>query len=206
MASPRRRPRVVRGSALGRLLLLLSALAPGRASPRLLDFPAPVCAQEVRTKPRGAECAGGPSGRWRGGRCGGLGGPDSGGPGRAESPPWELGGGPGVGATRGRTDSNPESAVAVRPAEGEGFLGKLRGSWEAVLQLYQAQPPQPGLRGPHRLGGAGEPGAQGNSNRMWPGRPRRAQTYSPFPLSTTTCVPELRTSELSEHVWKSANG
>ncbi|XP_076423928.1 interleukin-17 receptor A isoform X1 [Peromyscus maniculatus bairdii] len=39
-------PRVVPGPALGRLLLLLSVLAPGRASPRLLDFPAPVCAQE----------------------------------------------------------------------------------------------------------------------------------------------------------------
>ncbi|XP_052576959.1 interleukin-17 receptor A isoform X2 [Peromyscus californicus insignis] len=39
-------PPVVPGPALGRLLLLLSVLAPGRASPRLLDFPAPVCAQE----------------------------------------------------------------------------------------------------------------------------------------------------------------
>ncbi|XP_028616925.1 interleukin-17 receptor A isoform X1 [Grammomys surdaster] len=46
MATPRRWPRVAPGPALGWLLLLLSALAPGRASPRLLDFPAPVCAQE----------------------------------------------------------------------------------------------------------------------------------------------------------------
>lgn len=46
MGRARRRPRALPGSALGRLLLLLSALAPGRASPRLLDFPAPVCAQE----------------------------------------------------------------------------------------------------------------------------------------------------------------
>ncbi|XP_027285110.1 interleukin-17 receptor A isoform X1 [Cricetulus griseus] len=46
MGTPRRRPRVVRGLELGRLLLLLSVLAPGRASPRLLDAPAPVCAQE----------------------------------------------------------------------------------------------------------------------------------------------------------------
>ncbi|XP_052030703.1 interleukin-17 receptor A [Apodemus sylvaticus] len=46
MATPRRWPRVVPGPALGWLLLLLSALAPGRASPRLLDFPAPDCAQE----------------------------------------------------------------------------------------------------------------------------------------------------------------
>ncbi|XP_048191094.1 interleukin-17 receptor A [Perognathus longimembris pacificus] len=40
---------VAPGPALGRLLLpllLLSAPAPGRASPRLLDHPAPVCAQE----------------------------------------------------------------------------------------------------------------------------------------------------------------
>nr|XP_048300319.1 interleukin-17 receptor A isoform X1 [Myodes glareolus] len=42
MATPRHRP----GLALGGLLLLLSVLALGRASPRLLDFPAPVCAQE----------------------------------------------------------------------------------------------------------------------------------------------------------------
>lgn len=54
-------PRVVPGPALGRLLLLLSVLAPGRASPRLLDFPAPVCAQEVRQKPGGAGMLG-PSG------------------------------------------------------------------------------------------------------------------------------------------------
>ncbi|XP_050020052.1 interleukin-17 receptor A [Alexandromys fortis] len=46
MATPRHRPRVVPGPALGGLLLLLSLLALGRASPRLLDFPAPVCAQE----------------------------------------------------------------------------------------------------------------------------------------------------------------
>ncbi|XP_051059512.1 interleukin-17 receptor A isoform X2 [Phodopus roborovskii] len=46
METPRRRPPVVLGPALGRLLLLLSVLAPGRASPRLLDVPAPVCAQE----------------------------------------------------------------------------------------------------------------------------------------------------------------
>uniref|UniRef100_A0A8C6RPU2 Interleukin-17 receptor A n=1 Tax=Nannospalax galili TaxID=1026970 RepID=A0A8C6RPU2_NANGA len=46
MGSPRCRPPVVGGSALGRLLLVLSALASGRASPGLLDFPAPVCAQE----------------------------------------------------------------------------------------------------------------------------------------------------------------
>ncbi|XP_075839041.1 interleukin-17 receptor A isoform X2 [Microtus pennsylvanicus] len=46
MATPRHRPRVVPGPALGGLLLLLSVLALGRASPRLLDFPAPVCARE----------------------------------------------------------------------------------------------------------------------------------------------------------------
>ncbi|XP_051011221.1 interleukin-17 receptor A [Acomys russatus] len=46
MGTPRRRPPVVPEPALGLLLLLLSALAPGRATPRLLDFPAPVCAQE----------------------------------------------------------------------------------------------------------------------------------------------------------------
>ncbi|XP_038176523.1 interleukin-17 receptor A [Arvicola amphibius] len=46
MATPRHRPRVVPGPALGGLLVLLSLLALGRASPRLLDFPAPVCAQE----------------------------------------------------------------------------------------------------------------------------------------------------------------
>lgn len=48
MVTRRRWPRVVPGPALGWLLLLLSALTPGRASPRLLDFPAPVCEQEVR--------------------------------------------------------------------------------------------------------------------------------------------------------------
>lgn len=46
MAIRRCWPRVVPGPALGWLLLLLNVLAPGRASPRLLDFPAPVCAQE----------------------------------------------------------------------------------------------------------------------------------------------------------------
>ncbi|XP_041499533.1 interleukin-17 receptor A isoform X2 [Microtus oregoni] len=46
MATPRHRPRVVPGPALGGLLLLLSVLALGRASLRLLDFPAPVCAQK----------------------------------------------------------------------------------------------------------------------------------------------------------------
>lgn len=48
MATPRRWPWVAPGPVLGCLLLLLNALAPGRASPRLLDFPASVCAQEVR--------------------------------------------------------------------------------------------------------------------------------------------------------------
>lgn len=115
MATPRHRPRVVPGPALGGLLLLLSVLALGRASPRLLDFPAPVCAQEVRLKPGGAgrsEDAGavGNGGgvtsdrrRWEGrsgarravesgeGRrgCEGVGGPGSGRPGE------ELRGGPG---------------------------------------------------------------------------------------------------------------
>lgn len=46
MATRRCWPRVVPGPVLGWLLLLLNVLAPGRASPRLLDFPAPVCAQE----------------------------------------------------------------------------------------------------------------------------------------------------------------
>ncbi|XP_038295433.1 interleukin-17 receptor A isoform X1 [Canis lupus familiaris] len=48
MGPPRRRPPVPPGSAPGRLLLalLLSPLAPARASPRLLDHPAPACAQE----------------------------------------------------------------------------------------------------------------------------------------------------------------
>jgi hypothetical protein len=52
MGARRRGPPVVPEPALGLLLLLLSAPAPSRASPRLLDHPAPVCAQEVR--PRGA--------------------------------------------------------------------------------------------------------------------------------------------------------
>lgn len=115
MATPRHRPRVVPGPALGGLLLLLSELALGRASPRLLDFPAPVCAQKVRLKPGGAgrsEDAGAVGGgggvtsdrrRWEGrsgarravesgeGRrgCEGVGGPGSGRPGE------ELRGGPG---------------------------------------------------------------------------------------------------------------
>ncbi|KAM6170883.1 interleukin-17 receptor A isoform 2-T2 [Erethizon dorsatum] len=40
------RPPIVPRPSLGLLLLLLSALAPGRASLRLLDHPAPVCSQE----------------------------------------------------------------------------------------------------------------------------------------------------------------
>ncbi|XP_007092867.2 interleukin-17 receptor A [Panthera tigris] len=48
MGTPRRGPPVVPGPLLGRLLLslLLSGLAPVRASPRLLDYPAPVCSQQ----------------------------------------------------------------------------------------------------------------------------------------------------------------
>ncbi|KAL1791147.1 interleukin-17 receptor A [Sigmodon hispidus] len=57
MGTPCRRPRVIPGPALGRLLLLLSVLAPGRASPRLLDFPAPVCAQEeLRCRVKNSTC------------------------------------------------------------------------------------------------------------------------------------------------------
>lgn len=116
MATPRRWPQVAPGPALGWLLLLLSALAPGRASPRLLDFPAPVCAQEVREAGRSedARAVGGDGedgGGWRRGVRGGEGGgpsgvrrlyegadsPGSGGPGEAESPPEGLGGGPGHG-------------------------------------------------------------------------------------------------------------
>lgn len=74
MATRRRWPGVVPGPALGWLLLLLSALAPGRASPRLLDFPAPVCAQEVRGAGRsedaGAVGGGGEDGREDGGGWG----------------------------------------------------------------------------------------------------------------------------------------
>lgn len=96
MGTPPRRPGVDPGPALGWLLLLLSALAPGRASPRLLDFPAPVCAQEVRLESGGAryrEMLGpGVMDRMAEGRkgrlgCEGVGGPDSGGPGEVESPP-----------------------------------------------------------------------------------------------------------------------
>ncbi|XP_064447829.1 interleukin-17 receptor A isoform X3 [Mirounga angustirostris] len=48
MGTPRRGPPVLPGPPLGRLLLplLLSGLAPARASPRLLDHPAPVCSRE----------------------------------------------------------------------------------------------------------------------------------------------------------------
>ncbi|XP_027976857.1 interleukin-17 receptor A isoform X2 [Eumetopias jubatus] len=48
MGTPRRGPPVLLGLPLGRLLLplLLSGLAPARASPRLLDHPTPVCSQE----------------------------------------------------------------------------------------------------------------------------------------------------------------
>ncbi|XP_025707565.1 interleukin-17 receptor A [Callorhinus ursinus] len=48
MGTPRRGPPVLPGLPLGRLLLLLllSGLAPARASPRLLDHPTPVCSQE----------------------------------------------------------------------------------------------------------------------------------------------------------------
>ncbi|XP_030875422.1 interleukin-17 receptor A isoform X2 [Leptonychotes weddellii] len=48
MGTPRRGPPVHPGPPLGRLLLplLLSGLAPARASPRLLDHPAPVCSRE----------------------------------------------------------------------------------------------------------------------------------------------------------------
>ncbi|XP_012506515.1 PREDICTED: interleukin-17 receptor A isoform X2 [Propithecus coquereli] len=45
MGAPRRQPPVVPGPPLGPLLLLLSALAAGHASLRLLDHPAPVCSQ-----------------------------------------------------------------------------------------------------------------------------------------------------------------
>ena len=74
MGTPRRGPPVLPGPPLGRLLLplLLSGLAPARASPRLLDHPAPVCSQEVRPRraarmPRGREragCSGPGSLRW----------------------------------------------------------------------------------------------------------------------------------------------
>ncbi|KAM5250334.1 interleukin-17 receptor A isoform 1-T1 [Hipposideros larvatus] len=46
MGAPRHRPPVLPGPPLGLLLLLLSGPAPGRASPRLLDHPAPVCSQQ----------------------------------------------------------------------------------------------------------------------------------------------------------------
>ncbi|XP_016069299.1 PREDICTED: interleukin-17 receptor A isoform X4 [Miniopterus natalensis] len=46
MGAPWRRPLVLQGPPLGLLLLLLSAPAPGRASPRLLEYPAPVCSQQ----------------------------------------------------------------------------------------------------------------------------------------------------------------
>uniref|UniRef100_A0A8C7EQI8 Interleukin-17 receptor A n=1 Tax=Neovison vison TaxID=452646 RepID=A0A8C7EQI8_NEOVI len=48
MGTPRRGPPVLPGPPLGRLLvpLLLSGLSLARASPRLLDYPAPVCSQE----------------------------------------------------------------------------------------------------------------------------------------------------------------
>ncbi|KAF6339508.1 interleukin 17 receptor A [Rhinolophus ferrumequinum] len=46
MGAPRHRPPVVPGPSLGLLLLLLSGPAPGRASPQLLDHPAPVCSQQ----------------------------------------------------------------------------------------------------------------------------------------------------------------
>lgn len=100
---------------LGWLLLLLNALAPGRASPRFLDFPAPVCAQEVREagQSEDARAVGGggeDGGGWRRGvrgagvgravgsakvvkgaesslLCEGADGPGSGGPREAESPP-----------------------------------------------------------------------------------------------------------------------
>ncbi|XP_004773808.1 interleukin-17 receptor A isoform X1 [Mustela putorius furo] len=47
MGTPRRGPPVLPGPPLGRLLvpLLLSGLSLARASPRLLDYPAPVCSQ-----------------------------------------------------------------------------------------------------------------------------------------------------------------
>ncbi|CAO2606405.1 Interleukin-17 receptor A [Lemmus lemmus] len=56
MATPRHRSRVVPGPALGGLLLLLSVLALGRASPRLLDFPAPVCAQGLTCRVKNSTC------------------------------------------------------------------------------------------------------------------------------------------------------
>ncbi|XP_022378012.1 interleukin-17 receptor A isoform X2 [Enhydra lutris kenyoni] len=48
MGTPRRGPPLLPGPPLGRLLLplLLSGLSLARASPRLLDYPAPVCSQE----------------------------------------------------------------------------------------------------------------------------------------------------------------
>ncbi|XP_004438898.1 PREDICTED: interleukin-17 receptor A [Ceratotherium simum simum] len=46
MGAPRRWPPVFPGPPPGLLLLLLSGLAPGRASPRLLNHPAPVCSQQ----------------------------------------------------------------------------------------------------------------------------------------------------------------
>lgn len=52
MGTPRRGPPVLPGPPLGRLLvpLLLSGLSLARASPRLLDYPAPVCSQAVRPR------------------------------------------------------------------------------------------------------------------------------------------------------------
>lgn len=66
MATPRRWPRVVPGPSLGWLLLLLSALFRGRASLRLLDFPALVCSQEVSEAGRSEDA--GAVGWWWGGR------------------------------------------------------------------------------------------------------------------------------------------
>lgn len=68
MATRRGWPRVVFGPALGWLLLLLSSLAPGRASPRLLDFPASVCEQEVREAGRAERGCRGRRGWWGGRR------------------------------------------------------------------------------------------------------------------------------------------
>lgn len=163
MGAPRHRPPVVPGPSLALLLLLLSGPAPGRASPRLLDHPAPVCSQQVRPPPLPAGA------REQPGCCGAEGRaarrPELGTLARwAGSPCWGLRGSQGLGTGSGCTGQDRRSSRScVRDPGEEGVSGEKK-SRSACCTTWPASwaggtpPPGPTVwgrrRGPGRRGGA----------------------------------------------------
>lgn len=121
MGAPRHPPRVLPrpppGLLLLLLLLLLSGPAPGGASPRLLDHPAPVCSQQVRPA----------ASRRRGSRQGAAGPVRRGGQAAGAPGPRRAGGKSVLGFQR-------ESAAW---AQGAGAPGRTRGAVGVLLRTRE---------------------------------------------------------------------